>query len=497
MTMKIFNSTIIKRMLLVCLLSTTACMDNFLDQKPQGLLTDATFLKISNDAVLATNAIYSSMRDWFFHSGGYPILDIMSDDATKGSNPGDGAIINLFENFQYSPATGDISRWYSALYKSVRRSNIVIESVPSVSMDESLKNRLVGEAKFLRAMFYFDLVRAFGDLPKITTMNPPLKIERSPKQEIYDEIILPDLEFAIANLPEKSEYGNNDLGRATKGSARALLAKVYLFLNDFVAAEKYSLEVINSGQYDLEENFGDVFALQGQHGVESIFEIGALPQEGTDLGGNQFANTQGVRGKPNKGWGFNRPSWDLINFYESDDVRKDATIIFLKETIDGVFIQGDKNTPDTTYTDATKSEVKEIETYNQKVWTPDTTTIGEWGCNKRVLRYADILLIAAEALNENDKLDESLTYLNLVRDRANLTALSGLDKVTLREKIWDERRTELAMEGQRFWDLVRTGQADEILGPLGFITGKHELFPFPQSEIDLSEGSLIQTDGWK
>ena len=497
MIKKIYNSTtLISRVALIALFVTTGCMDNFLEQKPQGTLTDATFLQSSKDAELATNAIYSSMRDWFYHSGGFPILDIMTDDATKGSNPGDGAIINLFETFQYSQSTGDISRWYSALYKSVRRSNIVMESLPSIAMDEALKNRLMGEARFLRALFYFDLVRAFGDLPKVTTANPPLKIDRSPKQEIYEEIIFPDLNFAISNLPEKSDYANTDLGRATKGSAKALLAKVYLFLGDYTNAEKYSMEVILSSQYQLEQNFSNAFSLKGQHGVESIFEIGALPQEDTDQGGNQFANTQGVRGKPNKGWGFNRPSLNLINFYEANDPRKDATIVFLNETIDGIFIEGDANTPDTTYTDASKVQIKEIETYNQKVWASDSTTLGQWGYNMRVIRYADVLLIAAEALNENGKTSDALVYLNLVRSRVGLASFNNTDITIVRTKIWNERRAELAMEGHRFWDLVRIGRADEVLGPLGFISGKHELFPIPQSEIDLSEGQLTQNSGW-
>lgn len=473
--------------------SMVACMDDFLNQKPQGLQTQEVFLKNGQDALLATNAIYNIFLDWNYHSGGFPLLDIMSDDAYKGSSPGDGGAIGLFNTFQFTASSGDISRWYSALYKGVRRANIVIENVPSVAMEEALKMRLLGEARFLRALFYFDLVRAFGDLPKITEAAPPRNLVRSPKDQIYAEIIIPDLLAAIENLPEKSQYLSTDAGRATKGAAKSLLAKAYLFRNDFVNAEKYAMEIITTGQYDLELNYSDAFSLGGQFGIESVFELGAEPNSG----GSQFANTQGVRGVPNRGWGFNRPSVELINFFEADDIRKDATVIFLGEIIDGVLIEGDNGTPDITYADPPANTIiKEIETYNQKVWVPGTGTLEAFGYNKRLIRYSDVLLIAAEALNENGKTSEALVHLNKVRDRAGLLPITDTDKVIVRQKIADERRAELAMEGHRFWDLVRTGKAASVLGPLGFVVGKHELFPIPQSEIDISEGTMEQNPNW-
>ncbi|HSH25110.1 MAG TPA: RagB/SusD family nutrient uptake outer membrane protein, partial [Massilibacterium sp.] len=472
------------------------CTEDFLDEKPQGILTEATFLISAYDAKLATNAIYSSMREWNFYSGGYPILDIMSDDAVKGSNPGDGAFLNLFDNFQFTPTAGDISRWYSALYKSVRRANIVIEKVPEITMDEELKIRYIAEARCLRALYYFQLVKAFGDVPMVTSAYPPANLSRTNKDEIYDDIIITDLEFAIENLPEKNEYASSDVGRVTKGTARTLLADVYLFRNDFINAELYALQVIQSLQYSLEPDFSAAFSLQGQHGTESILEIGALPEENITLGGNQYANTQGVRGIPNRGWGFNRPSIDLINSFETGDIRKDATIIFLGEILDGITILGDESTPDTTYTDETKTVIKEIETYNQKVWVPGSTTIEEWGYNVRIYRYAEVLLIAAEALNENGKPALALDYLNEVRERAGLTDYEILDKTQLREQIWKDKRSELALEGKRYFDLIRQGRAGDVLGSLGFVSGKHELLPIPQNEIDLSNGLFNQNPNW-
>jgi len=482
--------------LFISFLLITGCSKDFLEQKPQGVLTEVEFLQTQQDAILATNAIYASIREWNFYSGGYPILDIMSDDAVKGSNPGDGGALNLFNNFQFTATSGDISRWYSALYKAIRRTNIVIEKVPLITMDEALKTRLIAEAKFFRALAYFDLVRAFGDVPKITVATPPNKIARSPKTEIYNEIIIADLKAAIDILPEKSAYKSADMGRATKGAAKALLAKAYLYLGDFVNTEKYALEIIGSTEYDLEPDYSNAFSVLGQHGMESILEIGALAKEDITIGGNQYANTQGVRGVPNRGWGFNRPSVDLINSYEAGDIRKDSTIIFLGDILDGVVIEGDPATPDITYTDASQTVIKEIETYNQKVWVPGTTTATQWGFNTRIIRYADILLMAAEALNENGDITQALYYLNLVRNRAGLADYNSIAKDDIRAAIWKERRSEFAMEGQRYFDLVRTGQAAQVLGVYGFVSGKHELFPIPQSEIDLAEGTLTQNLNW-
>jgi tetratricopeptide (TPR) repeat protein len=479
---------------LICL-TQTACKKDFLDTPPQGQLTEALFPQSANDAFLATNAMYAQIRKWNFHSGGYPILDIMSDEARKGSNPGDGGRLTLFDEFSFTATASDIFPWYSATYQAIKSTNVVIEHVPEIEMDESAKSRYIGEAKFLRAFCYFNLVRAFGGVPKVTTVHSDYSLSRSPASEIYNEIIVPDLLDAINRLPEKSNYAMSDLGRASRGAAKALLAKVYLYLGNYNQAATYALEVINSGQYDLELNFSDAFSINGQNGVESIFELGAIGIENFENGGNQFANTQGVRGIPNKGWGFNRPSMKLINAYEANDVRKDATVIFLGETLDGVLIQGDLNTPDVTLA-SNGVDTLEIECYNQKVWTPGSTTIEQWGYNIRYIRFADVLLIAAEALNELGQSGTALTHLNRVRDRAGVEDITTTDQSDLRNLILNERMLELALEGNRFYDLVRTDKAQEVLGPLGFITGKHELLPLPQSEIDLSGGVLTQNPGW-
>ena len=486
----------ISLLIVASLVITTGCED-FLQKDPQGELTQEAFPVTASDALLATNAVYVSIRTWAYHSGGYPILDIMSDDAHKGSNPNDQLpTVGPYETFTHTTTQDGLDRWWSALYEGIKRANVVIEKVPSINMNEQLRNRYIAEASFLRGLFYFDLVRAFGGVPKVTSTTPATKTPRSTDAEIY-ELIISDLEFAAQHLPEKSLYAPDDAGRATKGAAKSLLARVYLFMGDYKNVEKYALEVIASDEYDLEDDFADANGKNGEHGIESVFEIGAMEVEGA--GGNQYANTQGVRGSPNRGWGFNRPSLDLRYSFEEGDPRLDATIIDLGETLDGIFIIGDGTTPDVVVVNGI---VTEVECYNQKVWYPGTNTITQWGHNRRLIRYADVLLMAAEALNENDKPGDALPFLNKVRERARggngsiLPDVTVTEKNALRNAILEERRHELALEGHRFWDLVRTGRAAIVLGPLGFQTGKHELLPIPQNEIDISQGSLQQNPNW-
>jgi len=483
---------------LASLILFAGCED-FLDKNLQGSLTQDSFPTSASDALLATNAVYSTTRNWNFNSGGFPILDVMSDDSHKGSNPNDQLPnVGPFDNFTFTTTADGLDRWWATLYEGIKRAHVVIEKVETIPMDEELKTRYIAEARFLRGLFYFDLVRAWGDVPLVTSSTPPLKLTKSDKSLIY-ELIVGDFIFAKDNLPLKSEYPEEELGRATQGAAKAYLAKAYLFQGDFVNAEKYALEVISSKEYSLEPDFADANSLIGENSVESIFEVGALSLEGNP--GNQYANTQGVRGSPNRGWGFNRPSVDLRDSFEPGDPRKDATIIFLGETLDGVLILGDGTTPDE-IKDASNNVI-EIECYNQKVWIPGENTITQWGHNRRLMRYADVLLMAAEALNENDNQTDALKYLEEVRERARggntaiLPEITETGKTALRDLILEERRHELAMEQHRFWDLVRTGKATEVLGPLGFVNGKHDYLPIPQSEVDISQGSLEQNTNWQ
>lgn len=472
----------------------------FLEKTPQGEMTQAVFPVTASDALNAVNAAYTTLREWNYHSGGYPVLDIMSDDARKGSNPSDQvATIGPYDTFTITTTQDGLDRWWNQLYVGIKRCNVVIVKVPDIAMDNALQTRYIAEARFVRGLMYFDFVRAWGGVPLVTTLNPPLHLARATKEEVYAQIIA-DLQFAADNLPERSEYEAKDMGRATKGAANSFLARVYLTMHDFANAEKYALKVINSVQYGLEPLYVDACGVNGQNGVEAIFEIGALPFDNTESGGNQYGNTQGVRGNPNRGWGFNRPTIDLRDSYEPGDPRYAGTVINLGDTIDGVVIVGDGPTPDVTKDE--NGNIIEIECYNRKVWIPGTNVSTQWGHNRRLMRYADVLLIASEALNENGKSSESLIYLNMIRARARqgnpaiLPDITTTNQSELGNIIFNERRHELAMEGWRYWDLLRTGRAAAVLGPLGFVAGKHDLLPIPQSEIDNSQGTLVQNPNW-
>jgi starch-binding outer membrane protein, SusD/RagB family len=481
------------------LLVSPSCK-KFLQKDLQNELTQESFPTTASDALLATNASYEILRDWYYNSGGYPILDIMSDDARKGSNPDDQLnYIGPYDNFKFSPTQDGLDRWWNTLYVGVKRANVVIQFVPDIQMNDALRTRYVAEAKLIRGLLYFDFVRAWGGVPLVTTVNPPQHLTRASKDEVY-ALILADLQFAADHLPLRSEYTASDLGRATKGAAQALLARVYLFRNDYINAEKYAVDVVNSNQYGLDSIYTDANGAKGNNGIESVLEVGAIQVENTEGGGSQYGNVQGVRGTPNRGWGFNRPSVDLRNSFEPGDTRYKGTVIDLGDTLDGVVILGDGPTPDVTK-DA-QGNIIEVECYNRKVWVPGDNTTTQWGFHRRLIRYADVLLMAAEALNENGKPAEALSYLNRVRARARQGNNSILPDITttnqseLRDIIFNERRHELAMEGWRFWDLVRTGRAAQVLGPVGFQPGKHELLPIPQSEIDISQGSLVQNPNW-
>ncbi|HET8859551.1 RagB/SusD family nutrient uptake outer membrane protein [Marivirga sp.] len=486
---------------MLIILSIFGCEDDFLDRQPQATLVAGNFPATGEEAVIATNGIYNTLRIWGIYSGGFPLIDIMTDEMVKGSNPGDGVQVLNFQNYTFTADDGNIETWYRTLYLGIRRSYLVLEKVPEIEMDAQLQNRLLGEARFLRSFFYFSLVQAFGDVPFVESSEAPDGLERTNKETIYQEVIIPDLLFAIDNLPEKSEYANEDAGRITRGAARAMLARIYLFRGDFQNAATYALEVINSQQYELEDEFQMAFRVATEHGQESVFEIGAIPEGNFALGGNQYANTQGVRGTPNWGWGFGRPSYPWIEkLNNNNDPRLEGSVIFLGDTIDGVLIQGDGTTPDTTY--AEDGSILQIETYNRKVYATGERSADRWGHNRRVIRYADVLLMAAEALNETGRSAEALTYLNEVRQRARgdvdgiLPDITTTDPDQLREIIYEERTRELAFEGLRYWDLIRTNRAEEILGPLGFEAGKHELFPIPQSEINISGGNISQNPNW-
>lgn len=489
---------IIKFFLPVLLIFLAGCSEDFLDRKPKGQLTFDTFFENSDHALWATNAIYQQFRTWDLTA--FPwigLTDIISDDADKGSSPNDALYVLEVDEFTFNATNVLFGQAWQGHYHVIFRANLAIENIPGIDMDPALRSRLVGEAKFLRAYAYFRLVQWFGDIPlvdHVLTDEEYYNQPRASKEVIYD-FIENDLLDAIEALPEKSEYSSADLGRATKGAARGILAKLYMVEHDFAKALAQAEAIITSGEYSLLQRYGDNFLPIGEHGAESIFEISAVAVQAAVAGpgATPFNMVQGVRGVPNLGWGFNRPSDDLVAAYEPGDPRRQATIIYVGEVLpDGSTIVEDN------------PEILN-ERYNQKAWVPAHAGLQDNGPgNIRILRYADILLLAAEALNETGNPGQALEYLNQVRARARgtnnfiLPDITTMDQTELRERIYAERRIELAMEQHRWFDLARWGRITDEMDPLvqGFDPSKHTLLPIPQSEIDLTNGILSQNPGY-
>ncbi|MBI1225357.1 MAG: RagB/SusD family nutrient uptake outer membrane protein [Bacteroidetes bacterium] len=480
------------------MLLMTSCKKDFLDRKPKGQLTYDTYFQTEDHALWATNAIYQNFRSWEMCAFPYiGITDIISDDADKGSTENDGLPLLQIDNFTFDATNEMFSLSWKGTYHTIFRANQAIENIPNIDMDEALRARLVGEAKFLRAYCYFRLVQWYGDVPIITSLlsdDEYFTQTRRPVAEVYD-LIEKDLLDAAAALPLKSGYATADLGRATQGAAKGILAKLYMLKKEYDKAETQCLDIINSGEYSLLPKYADNFAEASENGAESIFEIGAVAVQAAVAGpgATPFNMIQGVRGVPNLGWGFNRPSDDLVSEFEAGDPRRQATIIYVGEVLpDGATIVQDN------------PEILN-ERYNQKAWVPAHAGLQDNGPgNIRILRYADILLLAAEALNEDGKAADALVYLNMVRARARgsnnfiLPEVTTTDQAELRTAIRHERRVELAMEQQRWFDLLRWGIAGERMRAVGkdFVDGKHELLPLPQAEIDLSANNLKQNPNY-
>lgn len=478
------------------LLSITSCQKDFLDRRPEGRLTFEEFFQTEAHAIEATNAVYAQYRE--FDLCALPYLactDILSDDADKGSTQNDAPLISDLDNFTLDATNPYVAPVYRGHYRAIARANLAIENIPNIDMDATLRDRLVGECKLLRAYSYLLLVQWFGDLPLIIKTlqgDEYYSQTRQDKNLIYDQIET-DLKDAINVLPDKSGYAQADRGRATKAAAQGLLAKLYMLKNDWSAAETQCMDIINSTQYSLLTRYADNFLPVGENGAESIFEMQAvaLPtQQAAGPGSSPYNMVQGVRGIPNLGWGFNRPSDNLVSAYENGDPRREATIIYVGEIL-----------PDGSTQVQDNPEIIN-ERFNQKAWVPAHPGLQDNGPgNIRVLRYADILLLAAEAKNELGKAGEALPLLNQVRKRARgtnnfiLPDVTVTDQAMLRERIYRERRVELAMEQHRWFDLLRWGRAAQVMQAVGktnFVPGKHELLPIPQTEVDLTSGRITQ-----
>ncbi len=498
--MKLYNKTYsIQKVLgatalaaLFILFIIAGCNKKFLDVPPQGQQPGQQFWQSEADATKAVNAMYANLHEWKQVAfAPIAIESVASDDAEKGSSPSDATFMNNFDNFSASSTEGQILDFWTGQYQEINFCNQVLDNIPAITMDETLKARYLAEAKFVRAYAYFRLVRAFGDVPlrlHLPADASSYNIPRTPKAEVY-AAIEQDLTDAAAVLP--ATYGAADLGRATKGAAMALHAKVAMYQQKWQDVFDLTNQVMSSGVYSLFPSYEQLFRVANENCSESVFEIQCKYIPGNcDASNSQYSQVQGTRGSQGGGWGFNVPTQNLADAYEAGDPRRDATIIFRGEsTPEGDAIPAVGDNP----------------MYNQKSYVPFSTYVE---CNEgseqnvRVIRYAEVLLMNAEAANELGNNAQALSSLNAVRARARggnnaiLPNVTTTDQSALRTAIWHERRVEMGMEFDRFFDLVRQGQAATVLASKGFVAGKNEVWPIPQNEIDISAGTLVQNPGY-
>ena len=474
---------------------------------------------------------HTYLSEWF-------IGDIVSDDALKGGgSTTDMADSYDMENWRTTSQNTLLLDFYRAQYMGIARCNLAIKYISNmeVGTDElftiEMKNRLLGEAYFLRAYYYFRLVRVYAGVPITTDVIDDSErwgIDRSSVEQVYN-LILEDLTKANSMLQLRSAMTAEDLGRATKGAAQAMLLKVNLYMASpywnkqltqdpatyFAAAKQWGDSIIASGEYSLCPNYEDNFSLAGENGQESIFEIQYMEVPWGDYG-EGFGFTAGsysqilMRSRSSLiggGWGFNHPTQNLYDEFEATDIRRDVAIL---NPVDSLI-----ETPAVEYYLGNKYLNNKYGMYRDPADLGGG--FGKWSLhatrgplNNRQIRYADVLLMYAEAaLGAGDEAT-ARTYINMVRTRVGLTEIALADDAALRH----ERRVELAMEGHRWFDLVRwegvagnglkahmdaykateTQEAQSHIQE--FVAGKHEIFPIPQEEIQLNPTQMKQNNGY-
>ena len=485
-----------------------ACKKDFLDRKPLVGASEENFYRNQADAISAINAAYAPLQFEISPAGHFRWIwgDIMSDDAIKGgSGDNDANELLQLETFRGPTNTSNLESEWSANYEGIYRANVVLEKVPGIEMDANLKTRILGEAHFIRAWFFYNLVTIFGGVPLADHVLAPSEynLPRADAAQVW-ALIESDLQTAASSLPLRSGYALEDLGRVTKGTAQSLLAKSYLWQKRWAEAEAVANEVIQSNEYQLVADYTTIFTQAGENNAESVFEIQYMNASGGNWGKNN-ANEgtfspvfQRARGQF-EGFGFNIPTEDFVQeFFKEgiEDPRLKSTVFRVGDAMGdrGIFTK-----------DATGGYPHNY--YSKKYFTykSEDATLGDpnpnGGTNDRVIRFSDVLLMHAEAAAQNGNEAGARTSLNRVRARARGNVAGILPDInasgqTLLEAIYRERRIELGLEGHRFFDLVRTGRAQATLGPLGYMEGTHNLFPVPQSQVQATNGAIRQNPGY-
>lgn len=480
-------------------LLAVSCSD-FLNLRPEGT-TPAEGIDYSNpdNVFKPVSAAYASLRSGNAHSFPYICMfEITSDNADKGSSPEDNPSAQAFDDFTLDPSNYILNDLWSGYYDIVSAANNAISQMPLFR--ESIQNaetrveidRCEAESRVIRAYAYFNLVRAFGRVPlvdEVLTAEELASLRQSDPEQIYD-FISDDLDYAISVLPVS--YPSDYAGRITSYTAMAIKAKAMMYAGNWNQVASLADQIILSGRYGLLADFREVFSLDGENSKESLFEI-----QSSTLGNvtgsapyMEYAYVQGPRGNSPaniQGWGFCTPSDDLISFFNArGEVVRPATTLLYRGTTTP---EGDKILPTCTNP-----------VYNGKCYMP--SYYNNWSYNGygfdynvRILRYSDVLLMYAEALLNGAPVGScglsALDAVNLVRERAEIPLLSALSL----EDVWDERRAELALEEDRFFDLIRTGQATQVLAGKGYVDGKNNLFPIPANQRQLNP-ELEQNPGY-
>lgn len=503
------------------------CSD-FLDLKPLDVRVEDNFYRTESDATEALTSVYDVLQ-WNTVQGFHPtpmLLDIASDDAfAGGGSRSDAPNIIEIDQDNIRPTNVEIEGLWKKHFIGIARANLILARIDGIEASENFKKSVIAQTKFLRAHFYLDLVRFYGNVPLIlepqNNPNEYCQPQVAPKL-VYDQIAR-DLEEAIVDLPAQTIQASQ--GRATRWAAKALLARAYLFYKgvygqemqtgsvtvDAPRALNHLKDVINNSGHDLVANYGEIFRRTGEFNRESVWEISYSDlNPWFDWGyiqggeGNIQAQMQGARiSNPAAedylaGWSFAPVTHDLYTAFEEGDPRREATIIVETEYKEGF----DKGYQHTGYFSKKYSTSKD---YAPAAGQPELN----WGNNYRSIRFSDVLLMAAELDLMTGGGTDAANFLNRVRARVGLPA-----KVATMDNIFQERRVELALEGHRYWDLMRRGvstaatriNASNTLGPLytgdevdfanRFNPARLGFFPIPQSDMDLCAGTLKQNAGY-
>lgn len=474
------------------IIGLTFSCEKFLTVNPPYTQDVENFFQSPEDYNRALTGAYDMLQSSFLTLW---IGEIASDNAIAGGESvNDSQGLHQIDNMTHGGVNNELRNVFRWNYTGITRANYILEHKDNI--DFAGKDHILAEAKFLRAYYYFELVKYFGDVPLIIDkrigIEEALQIPRTPKAEVYAQI---EKDFS-----ESAQVLNSiatQKGRATKGAALAFLGKVYLYQNKFTEAASTFDEVINSGNYNLISNYKDLFSVANENNSETVFDVQYTGLEGGSYGclicleGNAAVGFQGIRQYNGPVYGdgnsYNLPTKALYDAFSPIDKRREATILDID-----AFIASQPNPSSISYA---KGAGGHTGYYNNKyikrqgeIGLPDNDLTSP--VNYRVMRYADVLLMAAEAHFQTGNSGKAQSLVNLVRSRAGIPGLS-VNSINI---IYKERRFELSGEGLRFFDLVRTGQAADFID--GFVPGKHEVFPIPQVEIDLAGGNWSQNTGY-